>query len=236
MNTKKNTSPRREFLGNIAAGAAAFGLLSIPESIKAAPSLFSQRPLDDADEWFNKVKGKHRIVFDFSENVGAMTFAWPKVFLLTNAGTGTPEEDCGVVVVLRHEAIPYAFEDRLWPKYKFEENFKIKDLGPMFKAPDAKTALKNRNPFVKTKEGDFMVPGMGAVDISIGSLQKSGVMICVCNAAISGNTAVIAGEMKMDPAKVKEDFLAGVLPGIQVVPSGVWAVGRAQEHGCQYCK
>jgi intracellular sulfur oxidation DsrE/DsrF family protein len=27
---------------------------------------------------------------------------------------------------------------------------------------------------------------------------------------------------------------AAVLPGVKVVPSGVWAVGRAQEHGCQY--
>jgi len=26
-----------------------------------------------------------------------------------------------------------------------------------------------------------------------------------------------------------------VLPGIEVVPSGVWAVGRAQEHHCAYC-
>jgi len=25
------------------------------------------------------------------------------------------------------------------------------------------------------------------------------------------------------------------LPGIQPVPSGVWAIGRAQEHGCAYC-
>jgi len=26
-----------------------------------------------------------------------------------------------------------------------------------------------------------------------------------------------------------------LFPGIQVVPSGVMAVGRAQEHGCTYC-
>jgi intracellular sulfur oxidation DsrE/DsrF family protein len=235
MNSKKQTSPRRAFLGNIAAGAAAIGLMSIPESIKSAPKLFSQSTLDDADEWFNKVKGKHRIVFDFSENKGLMTFAWPKVFLLTNAATGTPEEDCGVVVVLRHEAIPYAFEDRLWSKYKFEENFKLGSLGPGFQAADAKTAMKTRNPFLKTKPGDFAVPGMGPVDVSIGSLQKSGVMICVCNAAITVNSAAIAMGMNMDAAKVKEDWLAGVLPGIQVVPSGVWAVGRAQEHDCKYC-
>jgi len=26
----------------------------------------------------------------------------------------------------------------------------------------------------------------------------------------------------------------GVLPDIQIVPSGVWALGRAQEKGCGY--
>jgi intracellular sulfur oxidation DsrE/DsrF family protein len=235
MNNTKKGSPRREFIGNLAAGAAAIGLMSIPESIKAAPGLLSQSPLVDADEWFNKVKGKHRIVFDFSENKGMMTFAWPKVFLVTNGATGTPENDCGVVVVLRHEAIPYAFQDTVWAKYKFDEMFKLETLGPGFQASDAQTALKNRNPFWKSKLGDFVVPGIGAIDISLESLQKSGVMVCVCNAALTVYSAVAAGQMSMDQAKVKEEWLAGVLPGVQVVPSGVWAVGRAQEHGCKYC-
>jgi intracellular sulfur oxidation DsrE/DsrF family protein len=53
--------------------------------------------------------------------------------------------------------------------------------------------------------------------------------------AISVFSAAIAQKMNMDAAEVKSDFLSGILPGIQVVPSGVWAVGRAQEHGCSYC-
>src|SRR5437868_1317037 len=116
MQNKKNISPRRAFLGNMAAGAAALGLMSIPSAVKAAPALF-QDPSGDADEWFKKVKGKHRIVFDVTKPNDLMPFAWPKVFLLTNAATGTPAKDNGVVVVLRHEGIPYAFEDRLWTKY-----------------------------------------------------------------------------------------------------------------------
>jgi len=41
--------------------------------------------------------------------------------------------------------------------------------------------------------------------------------------------------MGMDPAEVKKDWVSGILPGIQVVPSGVLAVNRAQEQGCTYC-
>jgi intracellular sulfur oxidation DsrE/DsrF family protein len=42
-------------------------------------------------------------------------------------------------------------------------------------------------------------------------------------------------KMNLDAAEVRKEWMAGLLPGIQVVPSGVWAVGRAQEHGCAYC-
>ncbi len=48
-------------------------------------------------------------------------------------------------------------------------------------------------------------------------------------------SAAVAEGMKMDPADVKKDWMAGLLPGVQVVPSGIWGVGRAQEHGCTYC-
>ena len=227
MNNKKQPSPRREFLGNIAAGAAAIGLLSIPESIKAAPSFFSQQPLDDADEWFNKVKGKHRIVFDVTEPHGVFPFAWPKVFLLTNQKTGTPANDIGVVVILRHDAIPYAFGNELWTKYDFGTHFKIND--PMT------TNKSTRNVFWQPKPNDFAIPGIGNVDIGINQLQDDGVMFCVCDMAITVHSAIVAGTLNKKPEDVKKDWMTGLLPGIQVVPSGVWAVGRAQEHDCKYC-
>ena len=223
MNIKKQT-PRRKFLGNIAAGAAALGMLSIPSSIKAAPKLFEQT--DDADEWFKQIKGKHRVVFDATRPHEIMPFAWPRVFLMTNEMTGTPSKDSSVVVVLRHDAIPYAFEDRIWAKYKFGEMFKADD-------PATKTASV-RNPFAKPAPGEYKIPGFGPVPIGINELQASGVMFAVCNAAMTVYSTVTADQMKMSAADVMQDWKSGLLPGIQIVPSGVWALGRAQEHGCAY--
>jgi intracellular sulfur oxidation DsrE/DsrF family protein len=154
---------------------------------------------------------------------------------MTNEATGTPSKENTVVVILRHNAIPYAFEDRLWAKYNFGEVFKASEIGPAFKAADYKTAASVRNPFWKPKMGDFQVPGIGSVAIGINDLQEQGVMFCVCNAAITVYSTAISQGMNMSPEEVKKDWLAGLLPGIQVVPSGVWAVGRAQEHGCAYC-
>jgi len=224
----KTPSDRRHFLGTIASGAAALSLATLTPVMNANAEVNnSNLAPDDPDAWFNQIKGKHRIVFDATRPHEIMPFAWPRVFLMTNAATGSPEKDCGVVVVLRHDAIPYAFENRLWEKYKF---------GELFKADDPKTEAPSiRNPFWKPAKGDFVVPGIGEVSIGINELQASGVMFCVCNAAITVYTAATAAAMKVEAADVMKDWMSGLLPGIQVVPSGVWAVGRAQEHNCQYC-
>ena len=226
-NDSKTKADRRRFLGTLASGAAALSLATIPSINLHAEDHFVSGNSDDPDAWFNKVKGKHRIVFDAPKPHEIMPFAWPKVFLLTNAATGSQEKDCGVVVVLRHSAIGYAFESRLWEKYKFGEVFEAED--PKTKKPST------RNPFWKPEKGDFKIPGFGEVEIGINELQASGVMFCVCNAAMTVFSNVIAGMNNMSADDVMKDFRSGLLPGIQIVPSGVWAVGRAQEHGCQYC-
>ena len=238
-----NDSPqtsRRSFLGTLATGAATLSAASLAPLSSGAKKISEhlykeEAPDPDPDAWFKQIKGKHRIVFDATRPHEVFPFAWPAVFLMTNESTGTPAKESSVVVILRHEAIPYAFEDRLWAKYNFAEAFKAGELGPAFKAADYKTAASVRNPLWKPKMGDFEIPGFGAVAIGINDLQDKGVMFCVCNAAITVYSTALAKGMNMSPEAVKKDWLSGLLPRIQVVPSGVWAVGRAQEHGCAYC-
>ncbi|MBL7846130.1 MAG: hypothetical protein JNL40_01585 [Cyclobacteriaceae bacterium] len=221
-NENKSSSDRRLFLGSLATGAAALGMATLGISIPAEAA-----DQQEVEAWFDKIKGKHKMVFDVTKPHQIFPFAWPRVFLNSNIATGTPEKDCSVVVVLRHEAIGYAFQDSLWEKYKFGEVFKAED-------PATKTAAL-RNPFSNPKDGEYKVPGVGAIAIGIGQLQASGVMFCVCNTAMTKLSAVLGANASVDPAEVKKELMAGVLPGIQVVPSGVWALGRAQERGCAYC-
>jgi intracellular sulfur oxidation DsrE/DsrF family protein len=224
------TSPRRKFLQTIATGTAALGMATVIspfQQIQAAPisSLSGENP--SPDEWFDKLKGKHKMIFDVTGPHEIFPFAWPKVFTLTNAATGTPEKECSVVVVLRHAAIPYAFTDNMWAKYNLGEVFKIDD--PKTKKPSV------RNPFWQPKPGDFKIPGVGNVAIGINELQESGISFCVCGMAIQVYSAVVAGQMNLSADDVKKEWTDNVLPNIPVMPSGVWAVGRAQEHGCAYC-
>ena len=231
METSNLNSPtnRRTFIGTLASGAAAMSLAGLTTPLqtmaKESNHLLSD---DDPEAWLKQLKGKHRIVFDAIEPNGIFPFAWPRVFLLTNTMTGTPEKENNVVVVLRHDAIPYAMNSSLWSKYNFGEVFHITD-------EKTKTTAV-RNVFYKPETGDFKVPGLGNVAIGINELQESGVIFCVCNMAMTVYSAAIAQNKNLNHEDVYNDFKAGLLPNIHVVPSGVWAIGRAQEHGCAYCR
>lgn len=225
---KTNQNNRREFIGTLATGAAAIGLaaLASPLDVHAAPAVTPADP-SELEAWFGKINGKHRMVFDATQPHEIFPFAWPKVFLMTNEKTGTPSSECNVMVVLRHSAIAYAFDDRLWQTYNFGEVFKANDH--VTKTPATK------NPFWKPAPGYFKVPGIGEVQIGINELQAAGVMFCVCETAITVYSTVVSEKIKKDAAEVRKDWVSGLLPGIQPVPSGVWALGRAQERGCGYC-
>jgi intracellular sulfur oxidation DsrE/DsrF family protein len=224
---ESNNNPRRQFLGAIASGAAVLGLSSVISPLSAHAKTNFSHNNGDPEQWFNQVKGKHRIVFDVPHPNEIFPFAWPRIFLATNAATGTAEKDCSIVVVLRHMAIAYAMEDRLWSKYKFGETFKADD--PKTKKPST------RNPFWKPAQGDFNIPGVGVVPIGINELQASGVLFCVCDMALTVYSAAVAQAMNLDAAEVKKDWVSGILPNVQIMPAGIWAINRAQEHGCTYC-
>src|SRR5215470_5635904 len=148
---EKDQTSRRGFLGSIATGAAAMGLATLTplQQLQANTGFTGETNPDDPDEWFKKIKGKHRVIFDVTEPHEVFPFAWPRVFLATNEATGTPAKDNSVVVVLRHGGIPYAFEDKLWAKYNFGEMFKVNE------GDKPATA----NPFWKPAKGKYKFPG-----------------------------------------------------------------------------
>jgi|SRR5450755_1134955 hypothetical protein len=213
---------RRDFLGKVTGAAALMGVGSLINPAKASDGIHAfTGNAADPDDWFKGLKGKHRIVFDCTEPKEIFPFAWPKIYMMTNGS------DCGAVVVLRHSAVGFALNDSMWAKYKFGEMFKVND-------PQTKAAAL-RNPFWKPKPDDYSAPGLGNVQLGIGELQDSGIMFCGCAMAITVFSAVVAGKTSQDAATVKKEWLDNLLPGIPAMPSGVWAVGRAQEHGCGYC-
>jgi hypothetical protein len=217
-----NQNSRRKFLGALAMGAAASGLSILSSPLQANSLQFDEEKLNESDKWFKKIKGSHRIVYDGSTPHDGFPIIWNWAFLLTNNQTGTPDEDMTAMTVIRHKAIPYAFEDRLWEKYA---------LGEFFGLNDNSTGKPSvRNLVYEPKDGDFPLPGIDGIK----RLQERGSMFCACDLATKVYSGFVAQKMNLDPTEVYNDWVSGVLPDIQLVPSGVWALGRAQEHGCGY--
>jgi intracellular sulfur oxidation DsrE/DsrF family protein len=218
------TTHRRGFLGSVAASAAALGLGSlVPEALTAEPWAAGTRLEDpQLDAWLAKIKGTHKQVYDIPEFNAGAGFAWARVFFMTNAETGSPENTVTVVMILRHAGMAFALNDAMWAKYKLGEVFKIND--PATNAPSV------RNFFYKQPAGTFPLPAMG-----IDELQASGALFGACNMAIKFYGGIVAKQMNMAADDVANDWRANLLPGMQLVPSGVWAVNRVQERGCTYC-
>jgi intracellular sulfur oxidation DsrE/DsrF family protein len=220
MEPNTNNS-RRNFLGALALGTAA-GSLSAFTSPLVNPMDSNSESMHEADKWFEGIKGTHRVVYDGSTPHDGFPIIWNWAFYLTNNETGVKDEDMTAMTVLRHSAIPFALQSSMWEKYKLGEFFSINDNST--KAPSL------RNPYYEPKEGDFPLP----VIQGIKDLQARGAMFCVCNLALKVYSGFVAQGAGLNAEDVNKDWLGAVLPGIQVVPSGVWALSRAQKAGCGY--
>ena len=209
-------TPRRSFLGRVAAAAMGLGAATLlPPEVRAAAGT-STAADPQLEAWFGKLKGKHRVVFDASEPNSGMPAIWPRVYLNTTEAT-YPGAVASAMVILRHGGLALAFQDSIWAKYP---------IGEMFNVKSGDVPAKS-NPYATIT--NLPLPGLGIVE-----LLKSGVLVGACDVAITVYSSGAAGKMGMDPAAVKKEWLAGLFPGIRVVPSGVFAVARAQEFGAKY--
>jgi hypothetical protein len=221
MDHETNEAPRgrRAFLGQLAVGAAAgAGVLALSGVANAMPaaSPFSGAA-SDPEHWLDGVKGKHRQLVDaYAANDG-----WPLGFTHTFLATQGPKETASAVLVLRHFAMPIALQDSVWAKYKIGEALKITD--------PATKQIATRNPYLKTAPGVLL-----ADDMAIDRLLGRGVAVGACSVALAVLSGLFAGNAGVSADVAKKEWTAGILPGITLLPSGVWGVNRAQEHGCTY--
>jgi intracellular sulfur oxidation DsrE/DsrF family protein len=206
---------RRGFIGKVAAAAAAIGLGSVPSRLGAETPEMKSSADAALDAWFAKIKGEHRVVFDVPEPNSGMGAIWPRVYLDTMKKTYGG--DATAVVILRHAGIPLGMNDALWTKYNLGEMFAIKEGD----------APAKRNIYASIT--NLPLPGIG-----IAELLKSGVLVGACDIALTVYSAGAAQKMGMSPEAVKQEWVAGLFPGVQVVPSGVLGVARAQELGAKY--
>jgi hypothetical protein len=225
MISKPNDSsaPRREFLGRLAGGTAllaAGGFAAACAAPAAAPAVAAA----DDEAWLKPLTGKHKQVFDAPRVNEAMPlmFAWAYLNTMNDTYKLKPG-DANAFIVFRHYAAPLGLQDDIWKKYK---------LGAMLGIMDPATKKPSERNFVfKPKAGDMPMPDASADKM----IAMPGVVVGVCGFAIKVLSEMASKGAGTTPEEAHKEWLAGVIPGAMVLPSGVLAVGRAQEHGCSYC-
>lgn len=125
------------------------------------------------------------------------------------------------MTVLRHEAIPIGFTNPIRKKYKLGEAFHVTD--PATKKP------AERNPFFHPNQGELMIPGM-----EVETLLGRGVIFGVCNLATTVYSGMRADAIGVPKDEAYKEWTSALIPGFTLVPSGIWAVNKAQEHGYSY--
>lgn len=143
---------RRNFFSTLAlgVGATAFpNFLSDFENLREvkAGALINNEELT---EWFNNIKGEHRVVYDGSQPHNTLPIVWNWAFLQSNNSVGVSDSEMTAMTVLRHSGIVFAFNSAVWEKFK---------LGELVSFNDNQTGEPSlRNTVYEPQEGDMPLP------------------------------------------------------------------------------
>ena len=170
--------------------------------------------------WLDEIRGKHQQLYDLGTfNLGAdqAPLRYTRNFLDTFRDVYSLESpDINTLVGVSGPAFALNASDRLWEKYALGERSKIIDPSTM------KPAVRN-----------IMLDGS---NVSVKALQSRGTIFWQCNVALGVVAQQLAEARRMPVADVRADLVAGLNPGVRLVPSHVMALALAQERGFTYMK
>ena len=221
---------RRRLIGAgivLAGAGVAAGCSSGAKAGGAEPGSWHATP-EKLDSWLDKPGTRHRMVFDSVSGDGASeALGYANNFIHVN-GTdyGLKPEQLGVVVVLRHMSTPFGYNDAVWAKYGkgFADKMGLKG-GTAKRAATMNPAL-TKDPGAEPSPKGFE----WTADSTLSDLAAKGVRFAVCGLATTAIAGMLAGKTG-DAAAVEAEFKSNLVPGAILVPAGISAVNRAQEHG-----
>jgi len=224
MNGKwfQSSMARRMFLTRLGVGVGAAGAAAMNSRAalaQAAPTETFRPALHAQDDWLDKIPGIHRYVFDtFSaEGIGwGLQFA-SNYFTSSEQAYNLKDSDLAVIIVARHKATSFAYNDAIWAKYGKQLSEQAEYVDP------------------KTKEAaKINVYGPAGETAQAGKMEgliKKGAQFAVCSTSTRGIATRIAKANGLEIDAVVKEITSNLIGNSRMVPAGVIAVNRAQEHG-----
>lgn len=222
------THDRREFLERIATGAM---LATFPTSIDVLGVLRSPSSSATAEEfdltWVNRVTGKYRAVFDVPEidsGYGVWRASiWVKQYMDVLKASA---RDCSPVLVLRHHGIALAMTQAFWDKYGVAKENTVTH-------PVTQQGT-DRNPALLSSSRNEVPAELD--DVALDKYIGRGGIALACNLAFDDMIQLVSKKDGTSGDAARKTALAGLVPGVLLQASGVFAALYAQDAGCKYLR
>jgi intracellular sulfur oxidation DsrE/DsrF family protein len=171
------------------------------------------------DDWLEQVPGKHRLVFDTTNQEGfGAALRYANNYISANQfGYGLTDADVAVVIIARHDSMQFALTDTMWTNYGASLSPKGGAADSTPKTVPARNRFNNR----ETAENG----------VTLDALIKHGVHFAVCQMAARRMAGIIATDTKTDANGIYNELAANVIQNSHMVPAGIVTVNRAQERG-----
>lgn len=171
--------------------------------------------------WLDRLKGLHKQVFA----IGPLKDHLPLLVVVNYLDAhrevfGLAYPDINAVVGIAREGFPINAQDALWAKYELGRRWGLKDPAT------GDWALRNIY-------FDAMPAPPGKV-VGVKPLQARGAIFWQCNNALNGIVRDFAADTGQPAEAVRAELIAGLNPGVRLVPAHTMLLGLAQEHGCTY--
>jgi len=229
-----SSTPRREFLGQMAVSALALAgtacaapavaMQTAPGASTTAPSGGARQAQSWDDSWTTRLIAKHKAVFDspdVEENTTLGLLQAQRYIQGMRDALNAGPNDVQTVLVVRHKSIPFAFNDAMWEKYKMGEEIKVKQGD----------AWATKNPGAHPRTGNA---ASDRPQSNLDWLLAHGHFVLACDLATQGLATTFAQKHNSTMQAVYQELKANLVPGVILQPNGIYAVLRAQEAGCAY--
>lgn len=209
-----NQGARRHFLAQLSGGLAAIAGISAPLPAQQVAAALTD---PDHDAWMQRAAGEHRALFHATSPADGAPMLMAMNFLdVYGSAYGAPRNHVSAVIGVHGAALPVALNDGAWDRYELGRRINVSD--PNTKEP--------------AKRNVFAVGGPYSIDTAM----ARGVVLLVCNVALTLTSRSIAGARSLAEADVYNDLKSSIIPGAVLVPGLVVAISRAQEKGFTYIR
>jgi len=207
---------RRDFFCRLGAGTAVLsaGAFRSPldaEELRSTEQAVSQGVWDMS--WVDKIKrAEYKSVFDSPALADGAAIDLASGIWNDFKTVYGSDDVARMVIIMRQLGQVMGFNDTLWEKYAIGEERKVNDAA--------------------TKQPAKRNPRASELD----TLRERGAIFLVCNRASMNWANAAAERMKRNLEEVKNDVRNNLVPGAILMPTGVFALVRAQNAGCAYMR